>query len=73
MFILMMTTDARVSVMKSLCQLSVSIWTMTAVKLKMRITKIRLTISLGWVLNLWPKKALSMRKVTFGTMEATAR
>ena len=47
--------------------------TMTLVKVNIRMTKIRLITRRGWVLSLWPKKALRMRKVTLGTMEAAER
>merc|ERR1719193_298964 len=70
---LMATTDASVRYMKVDCHESVSILTMTEVKMKRIITNTRLTINRGWVLNLCPNTPLRMRKITLGTIDETAR
>ena len=47
--------------------------TMTLVKMNIRMTKMRLITRRGWVLSLCPKKALRIRKITLGTIEAAER
>ncbi len=47
--------------------------TMTLVKMNIRMTKMRLITRRGWVLSQCPKKALRIRKITLGTIEAAER